>query len=122
MTFEVDADGILKVSAEDKGTGKSEKITITNDKGRLSQSDIERMIREAEENAEEDRKMKERIETKNAFEGYLHSLKLSVDDKEKLAEKLENHDKTAIKDAIKDGENWLSSNPDADSGKKIKKG
>lgn len=115
VTFEVDADGILKVSAEDKGTGKSEKITITNDKGRLSQSDIERMIREAEENAEEDRKMKERIETKNAFEGYLHSLKLSVDDKEKLAEKLENHDKTAIKDAIKDGENWLSSNPDADS-------
>lgn len=117
VTFEVDADGILKVAAEDKGTGKSEKITITNDKGRLSQSDIERMIREAEENAEEDRKIKERIDAKNAFEGYLHSLKQSIEDKTKLAEKLDEDDKTSINDALKDGEAWLSSNPDAEAGK-----
>ncbi|KAG9154999.1 hypothetical protein Leryth_012180 [Lithospermum erythrorhizon] len=60
VTFEVDANGILNVKAEDKGTGKSEKITITNDKGRLSQEEIERMVREAEEFAEEDKKVKER--------------------------------------------------------------
>jgi len=114
VTFEVDADGILKVSAEDKGTGKSEKITITNDKGRLSQADIERMIREAEENAEEDRKVKERIDAKNTFEGYIHSLKTMIEDKEKSA-KLDEESKTTIGDAMKDGESWLSSNPNADA-------
>lgn len=107
----------MKVSAEDKGTGKSEKITITNDKGRLSQTEIERMIREAEENAEEDRKTKERIDAKNAFEGYLHSLKKVLDDKEKLADKLDAEDKSTIETAMKDGESWLSANPEADAGK-----
>merc|ERR1712056_44921 len=80
VTFEVDSNGILNVSAEDKGTGKAEKITITNDKGRLSEEDIERMVREAEEFADEDKKVKERIDAKNALEGYLHSLKSSIED------------------------------------------
>lgn len=115
VTFEVNADGILNVSAEDKGTGKSEKITISNDKGRLSQADIERMIREAEENAEADRYQKEKIDARNSLEGYLHSLKPIVEDKDnKLAGKLDEESKTTIADAVKDGESWLSSNPDAD--------
>lgn len=67
VTFEIDANGILNVGAEDKGTGKAEKITITNDKGRLSQEEIERMVEEAEEFAEEDRKIKERVDARNRF-------------------------------------------------------
>merc|ERR1719262_1728644 len=74
VTFEVDSNGILNVGAEDKGTGKSEKITITNDTGRLTEEEINRMLKEAEDNAEEDKKVKERIDAKNALEGYLHSL------------------------------------------------
>merc|ERR1711977_466695 len=72
VTFEVDTNGLLNVGAEDKGTGKAEKITITNDKGRLTEEEIERMVREAEEHAEEDKAMKEKIDAKNAFDGYLH--------------------------------------------------
>lgn len=68
VTFEVDANGILNVGAEDKGTGKKEKITITSDKGRLSQEDIERMVREAEEFAEQDKKVKDRVDAKNQLE------------------------------------------------------
>ena len=70
VTFEIDANGILQVSAEDKGTGKAEKITITAEKGRLSEEDIERMVREAEEYADEDKKVKERIDARNGLESY----------------------------------------------------
>merc|ERR1711871_1815573 len=72
VTFEVDANGILNVAAEDKGTGKSEKITITQEKGRLSQEEIDRMVQEAEEFAEDDKKVKERIDARNALEGYTY--------------------------------------------------
>merc|ERR1719240_2301437 len=75
VTFEIDSNGILNVVAEDKGTGKKEAITITNDNGRLSQEEIDQMIADAEKFAEEDKKVKERIEAKNALEGYLQSLK-----------------------------------------------
>ncbi|EEA07730.1 heat shock protein 70, putative [Cryptosporidium muris RN66] len=115
VTFEIDTDGILQVSAEDKGTGKSEKITITNDKGRLSQEDIERMIKEAEQFAEEDRLIRERVDAKNALEGYIHSMRTSIDDKDKLAQKLEEDDKEKIKEALKDAEEFLNSNPEADA-------
>merc|ERR1711975_13442 len=79
VTFEIDSNGILNVGAEDKGTGKSEKITITNDKGRMTEEEIEKMIREAEEFAEEDKLAKERIDARNAFDGYIHSMKSAVD-------------------------------------------
>jgi len=75
VTFEIDANGILQVSAADKGTGKLEKITITADKGRLSQEEIERMVREAEEFAEEDKKTQGRITARNGLESYLYNLK-----------------------------------------------
>merc|ERR1712176_440170 len=72
VTFEIDSNGILNVGAEDKATGKGEKITITNDKGRLSEEQIEKMIKEAEQFADEDKKVKERVDAKNAFDGYIH--------------------------------------------------
>merc|ERR1712157_507 len=75
VSFEVDANGILQVAAEDKGTGKAEKITITAEKGRLSEEDIERMVREAEEFADEDEKVKARVEKRNALEGYAYQLR-----------------------------------------------
>ena len=89
VSFEIDANGILNVGAEDKGTGKAEKITITAEKGRLSEEDIERMVREAEEYADEDKKVKERIDARNGLESYLYNMKNTLDDDEKgVADKL----------------------------------
>jgi heat shock protein 5 len=113
VTFEIDSNGLLNVAAEDKGTGKSEKITITNDKGRLTEEDIERMIKEAEEFADEDKKVKERIDAKNAFDGYMHSLKSAVEGS--LAEKIDDEDKEKIKESMEDGQSWMDSNPEADA-------
>merc|ERR1712153_185025 len=98
---EIDANGILQVSAEDKGTGKAETITITAEKGRLSEEDIERMVREAEEFAEEDKKVKERIDARNGLESYVYNLKNQLDDDEKgLADKLSPEDKKELQDTI----------------------
>merc|ERR1712146_561245 len=83
VTFEIDANSILQVSAEDKGTGKADKITITAEKGRLSEEEIERMVQEAEEFAEEDKKTKERIDGRNGLEGYCYNLKNMLEDEEK---------------------------------------
>merc|ERR1711865_140408 len=103
VTFEIDANGILNVKAEDKGTGKAEKITITNDKGRLSEDEIDRMVKEAEEYAEEDAKMKDRVDKRNGFEGYLYNLKNMMDDEEKgVADKIKKDEVEAIEDAVRD--------------------
>ncbi|KAJ2147343.1 ATPase with role in protein import into the ER [Coemansia sp. RSA 564] len=110
VTFEVDANGILKVGAIDKGTGKGESITITNNKGRLSDEEIERMVREAEEFADEDRLLKDRIDSKNTFEQYLYTIKNQVTDKEQLGGKISKDDKSSIMDAIKEAEKWLEDN------------
>merc|ERR1712196_37489 len=118
VTFEIDSNGILNVGAEDKGTGNAEKITITNYKGRLSEEEIEKMIREAEQFADEDKKVKERVDARNAFDGYIHSMKSAVDgsgDNKGLGEKMDEDEKETIDDAIKGGQDWLSSNPDADA-------
>merc|ERR1712184_67245 len=118
VTFEIDSNGILNVGAEDKGTGKSEAITITNDKGRLSADQIEKMIKDAEEFADEDKKVKERVDAKNAFDGYIHSMKSAIEgsgDNKGLGEKMDEDEKETIDDAIKDGQDWLSSNPEADA-------
>lgn len=96
VTFELDANGILKVSAIDKGTGKTESITITNDKGRLSTEEIERMVEEAEKYADEDKATRERIEARNGLENYVFSLKNQVDDKEGLGGKVSAEDKEAV--------------------------
>ena len=114
VTFEIDANGILNVGAEDKGTGKSEKITITNDKGRLSQEEIERMIEEAEEFAEEDRKTKERVDSRNSLETFAYNMKNTVSDSDKLADKLDEDEKSAIEEAIKEALDWLDENQSAE--------
>ena len=80
VTFEIDANSILQVSALDKGTGRSEKITITADTGRLSEEDIERMIQEAAEYAAEDQAMKEKVDARNELESYLFNLRNSFED------------------------------------------
>lgn len=113
VTFEVDANGILQVSAEDTGSGSREEITITNDKGRLTQEEIDRMIREAEEFAEQDKETKARIDAKNALESYIYSMKNSIEDSEKLADKLSDEDKETIQEAIDDAQGWLGNNPEA---------
>ncbi|KAL3689448.1 hypothetical protein R1sor_015757 [Riccia sorocarpa] len=114
VTFEIDANGILNVRAEDKGTGKSEKITITNDKGRLSQEEIDRMVKEAEEFAEEDKKVKERIDARNSLETYVYNMKSTVSDKDKLADKIDESDKEKIETALKEALEWLDDNQSAD--------
>merc|ERR1711874_340559 len=78
VTFDVDSNGILNVSALEKGTGKTQKITITNDKGRLSKEDIERMVNEAEKYKEEDEKEAARVQAKNGLESYAYSLKSTL--------------------------------------------
>merc|ERR1711970_932034 len=118
VTFEIDSNGILNVGAEDKGTGKAEKITITNDKGRLTEEQIEKMIKEAEQFAEEDKALKERVDAKNAFDGYMHSMKSAVEgsgENKGLSEKLDSDEKEKIQDALKDGQEWLDSNPEAEA-------
>lgn len=110
VTFEIDENSILTVSANDKGTGKTETITITNDKGRLTKEEIEQMVKDGEKFAEEDKAVKEKIDARNQFENYIYQMKNSVEDKDKLAEKLAEEDKSKIKDALTDSQDWLNAN------------
>ncbi|CAO2170230.1 unnamed protein product [Urochloa humidicola] len=111
VTFEVDANGILHVQAADKGTGKSEKITITNDGRRHSQEEIARMVREAEEFAEEDRKVRERVDARNKLETYVYQVKSAVDDT-KMADKMDADDKDKVEEALREVNDWLDGNAD----------
>jgi len=115
VTFEIDANGILQVSAEDKGTGNKEKITITNDQNRLTPEDIEQMIKDAERFADDDKKLKERVEARNELESYAYSLKNQIGDKEKLGAKLTDEDKEKIEEAVNEKISWLENNAEADS-------
>ena len=96
VSFELDANGILKVTAGDKGTGNTQSITITNDKGRLTQEEIDRMVQEAEKYADEDKATKERIEARNGLENYAFSLKNQVNDDEGLGGKIDEDDKETV--------------------------
>lgn len=115
VTFEIDVNGILKVTAEDKGTGSKNQITIQNDQNRLSPEDIERMINDAEKYADEDKKLKERVDAKNELESYAYSLKNQINDKEKLGAKLSDEDKEKISEAVDEAIKWLESNPEVDA-------
>ncbi|EGZ24424.1 hypothetical protein PHYSODRAFT_480010 [Phytophthora sojae] len=106
VTFDIDANGILNVSAVEKSTGKENKITITNDKGRLSQAEIDRMVAEAEKYKSEDEANKVRIEAKNALENYAYSLRNSLND-EKLKEKIPEADKKVVDDKVTETIQWL---------------
>ena len=114
VTFDIDANGIMNVSAADKGTGKINKITITNEKGRLSKDDIERMVNEAEKYKGEDEKIKRKVEAKNGFENYCFQMKNTLTD-EKLKDKFTDEDKTIIEEASKEGLQWLESNQEAEA-------
>jgi len=111
VCFDIDANGILNVSALEKSTGKEQKITITNDKGRLSQEDIERMVQEAEKYKAEDDANKNRIEAKNGLENYCYSLKTSVSSPEA---KIPAADKMRLEGAVDDTLAWLESNLSAE--------
>jgi len=115
VTFDLDSNGILSAGAEDKGTGKSEKITITNDKGRLTEEQIEKMIEDAESFADSDDSARARVNTKSIYENYLHTLRLAAEgsgEASSLGEKLHIDDKERIMDIVTDGMSWLYSNPE----------
>lgn len=114
VTFEIDENSILSVTAHEKGTGKQESITITNDKGRLSKEEIDAMIRDSEKFAEQDKLLKEKIDAKNSLENYLYTMKNTIEDKEKLADKIEASDKQKIKEALDEANDWLKDHDDAD--------
>lgn len=113
VTFDIDANGILNVTALEKSTNKENKITITNDKGRLSKEDIERMVNEAEKYRNEDEKQKETISAKNSLESYCFNMKATMED-DKLKDKLSDSDKTLIMDKCNDTIKWLDANQLAD--------
>ena len=106
ITYDVDANGILNVSAVEKSSGKSEKITVSNDKGRLSKDDIERMVKEAEKFREEDKKEGERIESKNNLESYVYQVKSSIED-DKLKEKIGEDNLKNIRESVDDTIKWF---------------
>jgi len=109
VTFDIDANGILNVSAADKSTGKQNKITITNDKGRLSKEEIERMVNDADKFKEDDEKQKERISAKNGLESYCFNMKSTLDD-EKVKDKISGDDAKSINDKCDDTIKWLDAN------------
>jgi len=109
VTFDIDANGILNVSATDKSTGKENKITITNDKGRLSKEDIEKMVNEAEKYKAEDEKQRERISAKNGLESYCFNMKSTMDE-EKVKSAISDSDKKKIEDKCDECIKWLDAN------------
>jgi len=113
VTFDVDANGILNVSAADKSSGKSEKITITNDKGRLSNEEIEKMVSDAEKFKAEDDQQKERISAKNGLESYCFNMKSTIDD-EKFKDKIPESDRKTISDKCQETISWLDQNQTAE--------
>ena len=114
VTFEIGVDGILRVSAEDKGTGSKEAITVSNDGNRLTPEDIERMVREAEQFADEDEAVKARVEARNELESYAYSLKNQLNDEEKLGGKLDEDEKKTIEEAVEETIDWLDGHTGAD--------
>ena len=109
VTFDIDANGILNVSAEDKTTGQKSKITITNDKGRLSKEEIEKMVQEAEKYKAEDEEVKKKVDAKNSLENYAYNMRNTIKD-DKIASKLSPEDKKKIEDAVDGAISWLDSN------------
>jgi L1 cell adhesion molecule like protein len=109
VTFDIDANGILNVSAADKSSGKSQSITITNEKGRLSEAEIQRMVDEAEKYKNEDEQNKQKIEAKNGLENYCFNLRNSMDDPN-LKDKFEEGDKEKVEEAVTEALDWLDKN------------
>jgi heat shock protein 1/8 len=109
VCFDIDANGILNVSAEDKTAGVRNKITITNDKGRLSKEDIDKLVRDAEKYKNEDEEVKKKVEAKNALENYTYNLRNTIRD-EKIAGQLSSDDKQSMEKAVNETITWLDNN------------
>ncbi|KAL5227297.1 hypothetical protein ABZP36_015562 [Zizania latifolia] len=109
VCFQIDANGILNVSAEDKITGQKNKITITNDKGRLSKEEIEKMVQEAEKYKAEDEELKRKVDAKNALENYAYNMRNTIKD-DKIASNISADDKKKIEEAIDGAIKWLDGN------------
>lgn len=109
VCFDIDANGILNVSAEDKTAGVKNKITITNDKGRLSKEEIEKMVKDAERYKEEDEEVKKKVEAKNALENYAYNMRNTIKD-EKFAGKLDPEEKQKIEKAVDETIEWVDRN------------
>jgi len=114
VTFDIDANGILNVNAMDKASGKQEKITITNDKGRLTKEEIEKMVNDAEKFKAEDELIKAKVEAKNGFENYCFQMKNTLNE-EKLKDAFTEDEKKTVEETSKEGLQWLEGNPDADA-------
>ena len=112
VSFDIDANGIMTVSAVEKGTGKSQDITIKNDGNRLSKEDIERMVKEGEQFKEEDDKLKEKLDSMNLFEALLYQTKSTLDNKD-FADKLSDEDKETVQTTYEESDTWFSINKDS---------
>jgi len=112
VMFEIDANGIMQVNAKDKGTGKSEKVTITADKGRLDSDEIERMIQEAEEFAEEDKAFRAKTNARNKLEGFAYNMKNTLED---ITDKIDEDQRDAMDLIVTDTIDWLDATTDADA-------
>jgi len=107
VSFEIDVNGILNVGAEEKTSGNKQQITITNDKGRLSEEEIKRMIEEAEAAADDDKKAKGRVEARNSLENYAYQIRNSINDNEKLGAKISADDRETLEAAVQSALDWL---------------
>ncbi|KNC69519.1 hypothetical protein SARC_17968, partial [Sphaeroforma arctica JP610] len=114
VTFELDANGLLIVSAEEKGSGTKNQITVTNDQNRFTPEDIEKMIADAEKFAEADKAIKERVDLKNDLEGMAYSVRSQIEDEDKIGSKLSEDDKERIRNAVDEAVEFLDSNPEAE--------
>ena len=116
VSFDIDANGILHVSAEDKANGNSKSIAITNSKGLLSEEEIKRMIDEAAKFVEQDRNDKERVESRNGLEGYVYSIKASLNGAESgsVADKLSDEEKEMVEKALEEANDWLDNNQESE--------
>ena len=115
VTFELNENNILTVNAEDKGAGSKANIVIDSNQNRLSPDDIERMVKDADDFAEQDKLVKERVEARNELESYAYSLKNQINDKEKLGGKLNDNDKKTVEEAVEEKISWLEKNQEADT-------
>jgi heat shock protein 5 len=115
ISFEIDENGILEVQAKDKQSGKKEMITISKDKGSLSQEDIDRMIAEAEKFEDEDKALRARIDERNALETFAYNLRQQITDESRLGEKMSQDDKDVIDKAVQEILEWLDANSDPDA-------
>jgi len=112
VSFDVDANGILSISASDQASGASKSFTITSEKGRLSEEEIEKMVAESEEFADQDKEEKEKVESRNGLEAYLYNLKNAITDQ--LSESMNGGDKEELTTAIEEALVWLEDNPAAE--------